>query len=223
MSAIIIEAAVSAGVLARIREAIAGGSFIAGRETAVGGAARLKHNLQLAPDSTAAAKAAELLVGALQGNAAFQAATWADAMMTPLFARYEPGMSYGNHIDGALMGEAPMLLRCDIAVTVALADGSTYEGGELVIDAAGVSSAWKGKAGDAIVYPADTLHRVSPVTRGVREVAVFWIQSLVRDAGRRRILYDLKSALDVLDVSPQPPPHVDALRRSYFNLIRMWV
>ena len=77
--------------------------------------------------------------------------------------------------------------------------------------------------GDAIIYPADTLHRVAPVTRGVRDVAVFWIQSLVRDAGRRRILYDIRSALDVLDRSPEPPPHVEALRRSYFNLIRMWV
>jgi PKHD-type hydroxylase len=223
VSAIILEGVLSHDVLSQIRAAIAGGTFVPGSQTAVGGAALLKKNLQLAPDSPAATKAAELLVGALQGNAAFQSATWADAMMTPLFARYETGMTYGNHIDGALMGEPPMMLRCDVAVTVCITDGSTYDGGELVIDAAGVARSWKGKAGDVIVYPADTLHRVAPVTRGVRDVAVFWIQSLVRDAGRRRILFDLKSALDVLDRSPEPPPHVEALRRSYFNLIRMWV
>jgi PKHD-type hydroxylase len=223
VSAIVIEGALSPDVLSRVRGVIAGGPFVAGRQTAVGGAARIKNNLQLASDSPAAATAAEILVGALQGNGAFQSATWPDAVMTPLFVRYEPGMTYGNHIDGALMGEPPMMLRCDIAVTICLSDAATYEGGELVIDAAGVARAWKGKAGDVIVYPADTLHRVAPVTRGVRDVAVFWIQSLVRDAGRRRILYDLKSALDVLDRSPEPPPHVEALRRSYFNLIRMWV
>jgi PKHD-type hydroxylase len=223
VSAIIIEGALSPDVLSQIRAALAGGTFVAGSQTAVGGAALRKNNLQLAPDSPPAVKAAELLVGSLQDNAAFQSATWADAMMTPLFARYEPGMTYGDHIDGALMGEPPMMLRCDVAVTVCISDASAYEGGELVIDAAGVARAWKGKAGDAIIYPADTLHRVTPVTRGVRDVAIFWIQSLVRDAGRRRILYDLKSALDVLDRSPEPPPHVEALRRSYFNLIRMWV
>lgn len=223
MSAIIIEDALAPEVLAQIRAVLVGGRFVPGSQTAVGGAATVKNNLQLAPDSPAAARAAELLVGALQGCQAFQSATWTDAMMTPLFARYEVGMTYGNHIDGALMGEPPMMLRCDIAVTVCLSDGSTYDGGELVIDAAGVSRAWKGKAGDVIIYPADTLHRVAPVTRGVREVAVFWIQSLIRDPGRRRILHDLKSALDVLDRSPEPPPHVEALRRSYFNLIRMWV
>jgi PKHD-type hydroxylase len=222
VSAIVIEGAVSAEVLAQIRSAIAGGPFVSGKQTAVGGAADIKDNLQLALDSPAAAIASELLAGALQSSDPFQAATWADASLTPLFCRYEPGMKYGDHIDGAIMGEAPMLIRCDIAVTVCISDGSSYEGGELVIDAAGASRGWKGNAGDAIVYPADTLHRVNAVKSGVRDVAVFWIQSMIRDAGRRRILFDLKSALDVLDQSRQPAPHVDALRRSYFNLIRMW-
>jgi PKHD-type hydroxylase len=222
VSAIVIENAVSAEVLAQLRSTIAAGAFVSGKETAVGGAARIKDNLQLAVDSPAAATAGELLIGALQANAAFQAATWADASLAPLFCRYEPGMKYGNHIDGAIMGEPPTQIRCDIAVTVCLNDGSRYEGGELVIDAAGAPLGWKGRAGDAIVYPADTLHRVNAVKSGVREVAVFWIQSLIRDPGKRRILFDLKSALDVLDCSADPPPHVDALRRSYFNLIRMW-
>jgi PKHD-type hydroxylase len=222
MSTIVIERAIPQETLAKIRTTIAAGPFIAGKETAEGGAADVKHNLQLAQDSPAAAAAGELLTGALEASTAFQTATWGEAMMRPLFCRYEPGMQYGDHIDGALMG-APVAIRCDIAVTVCLNDGASYEGGELVIDdVAGASRGWKGRAGDAIVYAADTLHRVSTVASGVREVAVLWIQSSIRDAGKRRILYDLKTALDVLDRSPQPPPHVQALRRSYFNLVRMW-
>ena len=81
----------------------------------------------------------------------------------------------------AMMGVPPMQMRCDLAVTVWLVDASTYDGGELLIDTDGVGQPWKGAAGDCLIYPADTLHRVAPVTRGVREVAVFWIQTVVRD------------------------------------------
>jgi PKHD-type hydroxylase len=221
MSTIVVEGAIPPGVVAEIVAAMARGPFVPGNQTAVGGAAAIKDNLQLAQDSPAATKAVDLLTRALEANAAFQSATWADAMMRPLFCRYETGMKYGNHIDGAIMG-APVAIRCDIAVTVCLNDGASYEGGELIIDVAGAAHGWKGRAGDAIVYPADTLHCVSTVTKGVRQVAVFWIQSTIRDPARRRILYDLKAALDVLDRGPQPPPHVEAVRRSYFNLIRMW-
>ena len=222
MSAIVIEGAIPAERVALIRSTIAGGPFVPGSQTAVGGAAKLKNNLQLAPDSRAAQQAVALLVETLQVNAAFQAATWVDAVMTPLFARYEPGMTYGNHIDGAIMGEPPMTIRCDIAVTICLNDGASYEGGELVIDAAGAARSWKGKPGDAIVYPADTLHRVEPVTKGIREVAIFWVQSLIRDPGQRRILFDLKSVLDGFDLGGTTGSYVETLRRSYFNLIRMW-
>jgi PKHD-type hydroxylase len=222
MSAILIEKVIPADRLSSLRQITAAGPYVAGRLTAVGAAAGLKQNLQLAPDSAASAKAVEMLVGILNSNAAFQAATWVDAMMTPLFARYAVGMTYGDHIDGALMGQAPDVVRCDIAVTVCLNDASDYEGGALVIDAAGVPRSWRGNAGDCLIYPADTLHRVEPVTRGTREVAVIWIQSMVRDSGRRRILFDLRVVLDELERSSVSGPHVETLRRSYYNLIRMW-
>src|SRR5438045_3587437 len=102
MSAIVIESAIPPTIVAKIRTTIAAGPFVAGNETAVGGAAQLKHNLQLAQDSPAAARAVELLTGALEASAAFQSATWGEAMMRPLFCRYEPGMQYGEHIDGAI-------------------------------------------------------------------------------------------------------------------------
>ena len=107
-------------------------------------------------------------------------------------------------------------------MTVCLSDATEYEGGELIIDAAGVPTGWRGKAGDLILYPADTLHRVTEVTRGTRDVAISWIQSMVREGARRRILFDLKTALEAFDASPTPPAEAEAIRRSYLNLIRMW-
>ncbi len=205
-----------------IRAITATGSYGPGSATAVGSAVSVKHNLQLATGSDAANRAAEVLVAALRENGGFFAATWLDAMTTPLFARYEPGMTYGDHVDAAMMGAPPMQMRCDIAVTVWLVDGSTYDGGELIIDTDGVGQPWKGDAGDCLVYPADTLHRVAPVTRGVREVAVFWIQTMVRDEWQRRILFDLTQVIDRLQATSSAAGETEALRRIYFNLIRRW-
>jgi PKHD-type hydroxylase len=226
MSAIVIKSALAPEVVAQIRAAMDRGPFISGKATAVGGAVGLKDNLLLAPESPAGARALELLAGALEAHSGFQTAAWPEAMMRPHFCRYEVGMGYGAHVDAAIMGEAGALIRCDVATTVCLNDADEYDGGELVIDTAGVPTTWKGHAGDAIVYSANTLHRVEPVTRGVRVVAVSWIQSMVRDAERRRILYDLRAVLDTFDQAPAaaatPSPHVETLRRSYLNLIRMW-
>ncbi len=222
MSAIVIAGAVPPDVIARIRAEMERGPLVSGKVTAVGRAQAIKDNLILAPDSRAAAEAVELLVGALKASPAFQAAAWPEAMLRPLFCRYAVGMKYGDHVDGAMMGDAAEQVRCDVAMTVCLNDAAEYEGGELVIDAAGVPTAWRGKAGDVIVYPAGTLHRVSDVKSGARDVAISWIQSMVRDGDRRRILYDLKMALDAFDKLPTPPVEAEAIRRSYFNLVRMW-
>jgi PKHD-type hydroxylase len=222
MSAIVIAGALPLDVVSKIRARLASGPFIAGKATAVGRAQAIKDNLVLAPDSPAAAEAVELLVGALKANQAFQAAAWPDAMLRPLFCRYGVGMKYGDHVDGAIMGDPASQVRCDVAMTVCLSDASEYDGGELIIDAAGVPTGWRGKTGDLILYPANTLHRVTEVTRGARDVAISWIQSMVRDGAQRRILFDLKSALDAFDSLPTPPAEAEAIRRSYLNLIRMW-
>ncbi|HEX2658412.1 MAG TPA: Fe2+-dependent dioxygenase [Polyangia bacterium] len=224
MSAIIIASAIPADVVAQIRAVMADGPFIDGKATAVSGAADLKDSRLLAPDSPACARALDLLASALEEHAGFQSAAWPEAMLPPHFCRYEVGRGYGDHVDAALMGERSSMIRCDVALTVCLNDGTEYEGGELIIDAAGLPSAWKGRAGDAIVYPANTLHRVAPITRGVRLVAVSWIQSMVRDPERRRVLHDLRSVLDTFDQgsAPAPGPSVETLRRCYLNLIRMW-
>jgi PKHD-type hydroxylase len=222
VSAIVLPGIVPANVLAQIRARMAIGPFVSGKTSAVGRAASIKENVMLAVDSPTEREAVDLLAGALQASSAFQVAAWPDAMMRPMFCRYGVGGKYGDHVDAAIMGEPESPLRCDVAMTVCLSDASEYDGGELVIDTAGVPRSWKGNAGDAIVYPADTLHRVSEVTRGARDVAVTWIQSMVREPERRRILFDLRSVLDAFDTSATPPPQTEALRRSYLNLMRMW-
>jgi PKHD-type hydroxylase len=217
-----LRSAISDDQLRMIRALASAGAYEPGSVTAVGPTAAIKHNLQLPTGSAAAARAAEVLVASLRENGGFFAATWLDAMTTPLFCRYEPGMAYGDHVDAAMMGAPPMQMRCDIAVTVWLVDGSAYDGGELIIDTDGVGQAWKGNAGDCLIYSADTLHRVAPVTRGVREVAVFWIQSLVREEWQRRILFDLLQVLERLQRAPNPGPEAETLRGIYHNLIRRW-
>jgi len=222
VSAIVLPGLVPPDVLGQLRARMAAGPLISGKSTAVGRAAAIKNNLILTPNSASAAGAVELLAGVLSASVAFQVATWPEAMLPPMFCRYEVGMGYGDHVDAAVMGDGPSQMRCDVSLTVCLNDASEYDGGELVIDAAGAPTPWKGNAGDVIVYPSDTLHRVAPVTRGVRDVAISWVQSMVRQPERRRILFDLRYTLDTLDASPSPPPLTEAVRRTYFNLIRMW-
>jgi PKHD-type hydroxylase len=222
VSAIVIAGAVPQDVVAQIRARMQRGPLVSGKITAVGRAQAIKENLILAPDSPASAEAVQLLVAALKASHAFQSAAWPEAMLRPMFCRYGVGGTYGDHVDGAMMGDANEQVRCDVAMTVCLSDASEYDGGDLVIDAAGVPTVWRGKVGDVIVYPASTLHRVTEVTRGARDVAISWIQSMVRDADCRRILFDLKSALDAFDALPTPPAEAEAIRRSYFNLVRMW-
>jgi PKHD-type hydroxylase len=217
---VVLPKVVPADKLGQVRDVVRAGSFVSGKGSAAGSASRVKNNLQLAQESVEARAAGQILVTALRAHAAFQAASYPAAMTTPAICKYEPGMAYGDHVDSPLMGRTP-LLRCDIAVTVALSDGASYEGGELVIDVDGMPQRFKGDAGDCILYPADTLHRVEPVTNGERLVAVFWIQSLIRTPGHRRILFDMSEVLEHLDRNA-PGPHAEKLRRTYLNLIRLW-
>jgi PKHD-type hydroxylase len=161
MSAIVLPGVVPVKALAQLRKLMAMGPFVSGKLSAVGRAASIKDNLLLAPNSPGEREAVELVTGALQASAAFQIAAWPEAMLRPQICRYAEGMTYGDHVDGAIMGQGAEQIRCDVAVTVCISDASDYDGGELLIDTAGVPRAWKGNAGDAIVYPADTLHRVA--------------------------------------------------------------
>jgi PKHD-type hydroxylase len=208
--------------LAAIRSAMGNGPFEPGKPTAFGTAARAKNNLQLDERSPAAREARDRLIRIVRAHAGFQTATWIATMAGPMFCRYDEGMEYGDHVDSPIMGDGLVRMRCDLAVTVLLTGRSEYDGGELVIDVDGSPHQWKGGAGDCIIYPADTLHRVERVTRGVRLAAVLWIQTLVRDAGKRKLLFELAGAVRDLDATLTGSASWERIRRSYTNLIRMW-
>jgi PKHD-type hydroxylase len=212
---------IDADMVSTLREMISGGEFVSGLKTAAGSAAQVKDNEQLDVQSDVAQQAGQLLIDKLRQNPVFKAATLPARVLPPRFSRYQPGMRYGDHLDAPLMLDLPPL-RTDIAVTIFLADPSSYDGGELAIDTDYGIQHFKGGAGDCIIYPADTVHRVEPVSRGERIVSFFWIQSLVRDPEKRRILFDLAGVIEFLDQTSRPGLHVETLRRCNVNLIRMW-
>lgn len=181
-----------AAALEALRAELAAGKFVDGRRTATGNAAAVKHNLQLEQSDETPDPAARQLLNALAQSARFRALTFARAIRRPEFARYEEGMEYGLHLDAPIQGGRPPV-RADLAVTVFLNEPSEYEGGELVVQSRTGEQSVKLPAGHAVVYPADTLHRVAKVTRGERLVAVTWVQSHVRDPQLREILIDLET------------------------------
>jgi PKHD-type hydroxylase len=139
--------------------------------------------------------------------------------VTPLlFSRYRDGMEYGTHVDDAILHN----LRSDISFTLALADPASYDGGELVMESTAGAQAYKLKAGQMIIYPSTTLHRVKPVTKGERVAAVGWCQSYVRDAAQREILYELDLARRAIFEREKKSREFDLLSRCHANLLRMW-
>lgn len=203
----------------RLRSLFSGGAFQSGTRTAGWHAKLVKNNQQMT--GTAAAEAQGIITAALKRNPLFRSAVMPRRMVPPLLARYEPGQTYGDHVDDAIMGEDNPV-RSDVSVTVFLRDPDDYEGGELVMDTTGGEQVFKLPAGAAITYPSYTLHRVAPVTKGVREVAVTWVQSMVREADRREILFDLDRSRRAVFDSDGKTPLFDTLSKSHANLLRLW-
>jgi PKHD-type hydroxylase len=141
---------------------------------------------------------------------------------TPLYIRYQAGMEYGDHLDDPIMGGGGVMYRSDVAVTVFLNAPGEYDGGELVIRGATGEQRIKLPAGDAVLYPAGTIHHVAPVTRGERLVAVTWVQSVVRDPAKRELLYGLNLAREKLLASAPGAEETAQVNAAYMNLIRMW-
>ncbi len=164
----------------------------------------------------------QIIRGAFKRNGMLQLASQPQAMTMPLFNRYDVGMTYGAHVDAPLMGEMGERVRTDVAVTVFLSDPESYDGGELQVHSNGVAHEFKLPAGSAIAYPANTLHRVMPVTRGARLAAVFWVQSMIRDPAQREILWDLETAKMQLFSREGKSQLFDAVSKSHANLMRMW-
>lgn len=207
--------------LAAVRRALEAARFRDGHETAGWHARAVKHNRQADPRDVAAA--AQAVSASLAANAVFQAAALPQRVSPILFNRYEAGMEYGLHVDDAVMGAGPDRMRSDLAFTLFLDDPAGYDGGELVIDSAVDEASYKLAAGALVLYPATFLHRVAPVAKGRRHAAVGWVQSLVRDAHRREILFDLDTARRAIFEQQAKSETFDLLAKTYANLLRLWV
>jgi PKHD-type hydroxylase len=209
--------------LAALRADLQSAPFVDGSSTAGWSARTVKKNQQIDPDSAGYERMADIVRAAFHRNGLLQAALLPAANTRPLFNRYVGGMEYGAHVDAPVMGTMGGAVRSDIAITVFLSDPDRYDGGELVTHASGgIEYKFKLEAGAAIAYPANTLHHVSPVTRGARDAAIIWVQSMVRDPARRELLWDLENAKRDLFSREGKSRAFDAVSRSHANLLRMW-
>jgi PKHD-type hydroxylase len=208
--------------LALVRSWLAGARFVDGRASAGVAARRVKNNEELENGAVDLERANRVVMGGLIRHPGYRAGALPLHAASPLYARYRPGMAYGDHMDDPIMGADGVKYRADIAVTIFLSGSQEYDGGELVIRTHSGDHPVKSAAGDAVLYPAGSIHHVSPVTRGERLVAVTWVQSLVRDAGQRELLYGLNAAREKLLQSAPDAAETAQVNAAYLNLIRMW-
>lgn len=209
-----------ASALAQLQQTIAGGVFVDGILSSGWASRMVKNNEQLGAGPALEA-AQQQVIAALRANPVFAAAVFPRQFAPPLFGRYVPGMEFGSHMDNPLMG--PDHMRADVSVTIFLAEPETYDGGELVMETTGGETAYKLPAGSAVAYPTTVMHRVEPVTRGTREVAVTWAQSLFRRADQREILFDLERTARAIFEREGKSEDFDLINKSASNLRRMWV
>ncbi|HFC93012.1 MAG TPA: Fe2+-dependent dioxygenase [Leucothrix mucor] len=204
------------------REMLDNADFIDGKLSAGKEAKSVKNNEELSLQSPLHQKLNQLVMGSLVQNKKFQTAALPLKLATAFYARYTSGMTYGYHVDDPIMGPMSGRYRTDISVTVFLSDKSEYEGGEIIIKTEFGDHKVKLSAGSAVVYPSRSLHRVAPVTKGVRLVAVTWAQSLVKSNEQRELLYDLSIARDKLIAEMPQSDETGRVSRAYANLLRMW-
>lgn len=211
--------------LAHIRKVLETTQWVDGRVTAGDQAAGVKKNLQVPVDAPAARELSQIVLSALGRNPTFSSATLPMHVLPPMFNRYDEGMTFGAHVDGSirLVPGSGMRLRTDVSSTLFLTPPEDYDGGELVVhDTYGTHSV-KLPAGHMVVYPATSMHSVTPVTRGSRWASFFWTQSMVKDDWRRNMLYDLDmSIIRVRQSMQDDDPAVVGLTAHYHNLIRHW-
>jgi PKHD-type hydroxylase len=210
--------------VAECRRALDGAAWADGRMTAGHQSSRAKDNMQVPEDHPVARRLGDLILGALERQPLFIAAALPLKVYPPLFNRYQGGQTYGTHIDGAIR-EVPgsrHRVRTDLSATLFLSAPDEYDGGELMIeDTYGLHRA-KLPAGDLILYPASSLHRVEPVTRGARLASFLWIQSMIREDHKRTLLLDLDTSIQQLNRVAADNPAMVQLTGVYHNLLRLW-
>jgi PKHD-type hydroxylase len=220
---LVINALDDAAHLAALQERIGMLEWRDGRETAGAVAREVKRNLQAAMDSAPGRALQDELSRLIEDNAVIKAAAQPRRFSPLLISKTGVDGRYGAHVDNALMGKGALRLRTDLSFTLFLTPPGEYEGGELVIHAAGMTQELKGEAGYLVLYPSGSIHEVKPVTRGERIVCVGWIESLVADAGQREMLFDLENLRTALRQKlPAQSAELLTLDKTIANLLRMW-
>jgi PKHD-type hydroxylase len=213
----------SAEEIAEFRRRLDAADWADGRETVGVQGARVKHNEQLPDTSPLRADLGRAVLAALKRSPLFFAAALPRKILPPRFNRYAGGGEYGFHIDGSVMSLSETeQMRSDISCTLFLNDPDDYDGGRLVISDTYGEHVVARPAGDLILYPSSSLHRVEPVTRGARLASFFWIQSLVRDDGQRRMLLEQDMAIQTLTRQGADEGAILQLTGVYHNLLRLW-
>jgi Uncharacterized iron-regulated protein len=210
--------------VAHCRQVLEAASWVDGKVTAGAQSRETKHNLQIPQQSDAARELGEIILRRLGTNELFTSAALPFRVYPPLFNRYDVGMEFGTHIDNSVrpVPGIGLRVRTDLSATLFLTDPEDYDGGELVIEDTYGAQRVKFSAGDMVLYPATSRHRVDPVTRGSRWCSFFWIQSMVRDDTARSLLFDLDTAIQSLRAKDGESDEAVRLTGVYHNLVRRW-
>jgi PKHD-type hydroxylase len=219
-----IPSALTAEQVSQCRQALEEVEWVDGRATAGHLSASVKRNEQISEDHPVGRRLGHILLDALQRNALFMSGALPAKIVPPLFNRYARGQAYGSHVDGSIrpIQGSSQRVRTDLAATLFLSGVDEYDGGELIIDDTFGPQRIKLPAGSLVLYPASSVHHVAPVTRGARVASFFWIQSMVRDDHKRRLLFDLDK--DIQSLRRDVPEHsaILGLTALYHNLMREW-
>lgn len=214
----------NAAQLEYAQQQLAEADWLDGRISAGHTTVQIKHNLQVSEQSASARRVGDMILDALRGHPLFISAVLPHTLYPPMFNRYESGMTYGPHFDNAIRihPASGQILRTDVSATLFLTAPEAYDGGELRVDDTFGQHRVKLAAGDMVIYPASSLHQVSPVTRGSRMAAFFWIQSLIRDDQQRSLLFGMDQAIQKLTRQGADAAALVQLTGAYHNLVRQW-
>lgn len=208
--------------LAVVQDFIAQANFVDGKLSAGSEAVDVKNNLEMQLSDQHMAQLNNLVMGKLIQHPVYLSAAMPAKIAVPFYAKYSNGMQYGKHIDDPIMGPPGQRYRTDLSITVFLNPPEAYDGGELVVQTAFGEQRVKLDAGNAIMYPSGSTHRVAEVTHGERIVAVTWVQSMVRDPAQRELLYKLSQAREILLAKSKGEEETELVSNTYINLVRMW-
>ncbi len=209
---------------ARIRAALEQAEWADGKATAGYQSAKAKHNEQLAESDPLAREISTAMLQRLWNNPQFVSAVLPNKVYPPLFNRYSGGGTFGYHIDNAVRAikGSPEQVRTDVSATLFFSEPDSYDGGDLVIQDTYGEHRVKLAAGDLVIYPASSLHKVEPVTRGARLASFFWVQSMVREDSQRTLLFEMDQAIQSLARDVPDHPALVRLTGNYHNLLRRW-